>query len=358
MKNLEKYLSLLEGEVDGLLLTSRYSRHYGAEFDIAEGVAVVAKKGCRYFTDSRYIESAENGIQGFEVLPVDREHSYAQRINDAIADFGISNLGYEEAYLTVAEFQGYEKSLHAALTPMNAQISAFRAVKEAWELELMRKAQTITDAAFTQVLTKIKPGMTELELQAELIYCLYKNGGQGLSFDPIVVSGPNTSLPHGVAGERVIREGDFVTMDFGVLYHGYCSDMTRTVAVGYVTEEMEKVYNTVLKAQTTAIAMTKAGIPGKEIDAAARNVIVEAGYGPYFDHGYGHSLGLEIHEAPSPNAGNDKPMPVGAVCSAEPGIYLPGKFGVRIEDVTILLEDGCEDITHSPKELIVVGAVK
>ncbi len=354
MKNLEKYLSLLDGEVDGLLLTSRYSRHYGAEFDIAEGVAIVAKKGCRYFTDSRYIESAENGIQGFEVLMVDRDHSYAKRINDAIADFGISNLGYEENYITVAEFKGFEKSLHASLTPMNAQISAFRAVKETWELNLMRKAQAITDAAFTEVLTKIKPGMTELELQAELIYCLYKNGGQGLSFDPIVVSGPNTSLPHGVAGERVICEGDFVTMDFGVLYHGYCSDMTRTVAVGYVTEEMERVYNTVLKAQTTAIAMTKAGIPGKAIDAAARDVITEAGYGPYFGHGYGHSLGLEVHESPSPNAGNDKPMPVGAVCSAEPGIYLPGKFGVRIEDVTVLWEDGCEDITHSPKNLIVV----
>ncbi|MBQ8834466.1 MAG: aminopeptidase P family protein [Oscillospiraceae bacterium] len=354
MKNLDKYLTLLKDGVDGLLLTSRYSRHYGAEFDIAEGVAIVTRKGCRYFTDSRYIESAQNGIQGFEVLEINRANSYVKRLNEAIADFEVNTLGYEEDYLTVAELQGYERELHAKLVPYNKEIYGFRAVKEAWELGRMRKAQDITDKAFTDVLGRIKPGMTELELQAELIYCLYKNGGQGLSFDPIVVSGPNTSLPHGVAGDRVIREGDFVTMDFGVLYQGYCSDMTRTVAVGYATEEMKKVYDTVLKAQLAAIAVTKAGIPGKEIDAAARNVITEAGYGPYFGHGYGHSLGLEIHEAPSPNTGNDKPMPVGAVASAEPGIYLPGKFGVRIEDVTIYLEDGCEVITHSPKNLIIV----
>ena len=354
MKNLDKYLSLLGGEVNGLLLTSRYSRHYGAEFDIAEGIAVVSKAGCRYFTDSRYIESAQNGIKGFEVMMVDREHPYSKLINEAIADFGISVLGYEENYLTVAEFMSFEQKLQAQLKPFHAEISGFRAVKEEWELELMRKAQAITDKAFTEVLTKIKTGMTELELQAELIYCLYKNGGQGLSFDPIVVSGPNTSLPHGVAGERVIQEGDFITMDFGVLYHGYCSDMTRTVAVGYATEEMVKVYNTVLEAQKAGIAATKAGAIGKEIDSAARKVIADAGYGEYFGHGYGHSLGLEVHESPSPNGGNDKPMPVGAVCSAEPGIYLPGKFGVRIEDVLIYLENGYEDITHSPKNLIIV----
>ena len=354
MKNLEKYLTLLNGEVDGLLLTSRYSRHYGAEFDIAEGVAVVSKKGCRYFTDSRYIESAQNNLKGFEVLLVDRDNSYFQQLNTAIADFGVTTLGYEEHYLTVEELLGYEKNLNAKLVPFNKQIAGFRGQKEEWELELMRKAQSITDKAFAEVVKGIKPGMTELALQAELIYCLYKNGGTGLAFDPIVVSGPNTSLPHGVAGERVIQEGDFVTMDFGASYMGYCSDMTRTVAVGYATEEMKQVYNTVLTAQKAAIAMTRAGIPGKDIDAVARKVITDAGYGPYFGHGYGHSLGLEIHEAPNPNTANEEPMPVGAVCSAEPGIYLPGKFGVRIEDVTILREDGCEDITKSPKELMIL----
>ena len=354
MKNLEKYLSLLGSEVDGLLLTSRYSRHYGAEFDIAEGVAIVTVKGCRYFTDSRYIESAQNHLKGFEVLEVNRENSYAKRLNEAIADFGITVLGYEENYLTVAELMSYEKNLNAKLVPFNKEISGFRATKEDWELQLMLKAQEITDKAFSEILTRIKPGMTELELQAELIYCLYKNGGTGLAFSPIVVSGPNTSLPHGVAGERVIQEGDFVTMDFGASYKGYCADMTRTVAVGCATEEMKKVYETVLKAQEAGIAATRAGVIGRDIDAAARKVITDAGYGEYFGHGYGHSLGLEIHEAPNPNPSNAGPMPAGALCSAEPGIYLPGRFGVRIEDVTMITENGVINITKSPKNLIIV----
>ena len=353
MKNLDKFLSLLNGEVDGLLLTSRYSRHYGAEFDIAEGAAVVTKAGCRYFTDSRYIESAENNIKDFQVLCVDKI-GYVKRLNDAIADFGITTLGYEENYLTVAELMGYEKNLNAKLVPFNKEISSFRGVKEAWELDLMRKAQAITDKAFAEVVTRLKAGMTELELQAELIYCLYKNGATGLAFDPIVVSGPNTSLPHGVAGERVIQEGDFVTMDFGASYMGYCSDMTRTVAVGFATEEMKKVYNTVLEAQLAALAISKAGVIGADIDGAARKLITEAGYGEYFGHGYGHSLGLEIHEGPSPNARNQEPMPLGAVASAEPGIYLPGKFGVRIEDICIFWEDGIENLTASPKDLMIV----
>ena len=354
MKNIEKYLSLLTGEVDGLLLTSRYSRYYGAEFDIAEGVAVVSKAGCRYFTDSRYIEAAQNGIQGFEVLMVDRQNPYTKLLKEAIADFGITCMGYEENYLTVAEFNLYEKNLDAKFVPMHKAISAFRCIKEEWELTLMRKAQDITDAAFAEICTKIKAGMTEKEVCAELIYCLLKNGADGLAFDPIVVSGPNTSMPHGVPGDRKLQAGDFITMDFGAAYKGYCSDMTRTVALGFATEEMEKVYNTVLKAQCAAIEATKAGVKGKDVDAVARDIIRDAGYGEYFGHGYGHSLGLEVHEAPTCSPAGETVMEVGVVSSAEPGIYLPGKFGVRIEDVVIFREGGCEDITHSPKNLIIL----
>ena len=354
MKNLDTYLSLLNGEVDGLLLTSRYSRHYGAEFDIAEGVAIVTRAGCRYFTDSRYIESAESNLKGFEVLMTDRQHTPFQRLNDAIADFGVTTLGYEEDYLTVKELMDYEKNLSAKLVPFNKPIFDFRASKEEWEIDLMKKAQAITDKAFEEVLPRIRVGMSELELQAELIYCMYKNGGTGLAFDPIVVSGPNTSLPHGVAGERKIQAGDFVTMDFGASYMGYCADMTRTVAVGYATEEMKKVYSIVLEAQNAAIAATKAGVTGAYVDGVARKIIEDAGYGENFGHGYGHSLGLEIHEAPNMNTRNQEPLPVNAVCSAEPGIYRPGKFGVRIEDVTVLTEDGAIDITASPKNLMIV----
>ena len=354
MNNLEKFLSLLGDEVDGLLLTSRYSRHYCAEYDIAEGVAIVTKAGCRYFTDSRYIEDAQKNLKGFEVIEMNRQNPYNQLLNQAIADFDVATLGYEEDYLTVAEYNRYENGLNTKLLPFNAKIHSFRGAKEEWELDLMRKAQSITDKAFAEIITRLKVGMTEKELQAELIYCLYKNGADGLAFSPIVVSGPNTSLPHGVASDRVIREGDFVTMDFGAQYQGYCSDMTRTVAVGYASEEMKEVYNTVLKAQLAGIAATKAGIPGGEVDGAARAVIEEAGYGKYFGHGYGHSVGLEIHEAPNCGFASQQIMVENCVASAEPGIYLPGKFGVRIEDVLIYKEGGYENITASPKNLIII----
>lgn len=352
MKQLEKYRSILNDEIDGLLLTSRYSRMYAAHFDIAEGYAIVGKEGARYFTDSRYIESAQNHIEGFEVIDYGRDLFGC--LTRAIEELHIHTLGFEEAYLTVAEFDVFRDRLPVPLKPVQSTLNAFRASKEPWEIERMIEAQEITDRAFTEVCTRIHCGMTEKELAAELIYCLYKNGGEGLSFDPIVVSGPNTSMPHGVPGDRKLQNGDFITMDFGVIYRGYCSDMTRTVALGYATDEMKHVYETVLAAQLAGIAASKAGVTGKEVDAAARNRIAEAGYGDYFGHGYGHSLGMEIHEAPNCNMRNEAPMPLYAVSSAEPGIYLPGKFGVRIEDVVIFEENGCRDITKSPKNLIIL----
>ena len=352
MTNLEKYRSILNDKVQGLFLTSRYSRMYAAEFDISEGYAIVGKNGARYFTDSRYIESAQKNLKGFEVI--DFGGKLVDCLNAAIKEFGIEVLGFEESYLTVRELNLFEEKLDAKFTPVQEKLDAFRACKEPWEIERMVKAQEITDKAFAEICTRIQEGMTEKELAAELIYCLYKNGGEGLSFDPIVVSGPNTSMPHGVPGDRKLQSGDFITMDFGVLYQGYCSDMTRTVALGFATEEMKTVYNTVLQAQLAGIAASKAGATGKEVDGAARDVIAAAGYGEYFGHSYGHSLGMEVHESPNCTPKNENPIPLGAVCSAEPGIYLPDKFGVRIEDVVIFEENGCRDITKSPKELLIL----
>ena len=355
MKNIEKYQSLLaSGEVDALLLTSEYNRLYAAQYGVAEGVAVVTKEGAYYFTDSRYIEAAENNLPGFTVRMTHPGSSEVERINEVIGEHTIKKLGFEESDMTYATFLEFQHALHAVLVPMQKKIDAFRASKEPWELELMRKAQEITDLTFTQLQKVICAGMTEKDLRAELIYRLYKNGADGLSFDPIVVSGPNTSMPHGVPGDRELQFGDFITMDFGCIYKGYCADMTRTVALGFVTEEMDKVYKTVLKAQLAGIAATKAGVSGKAIDGAARKVIADAGYGEYFGHGYGHSVGIEIHEAPNANLRDETLMPVGAAVSAEPGIYLPGRFGVRIEDVAIMTEDGCIDITKAPKDLIVL----
>ena len=355
MKNIEKYQSLLEtGEVDALLLTSVYNRLYAAQYRVAEGVAVVTREGAYYFTDSRYIEAAEKNLKGFTVRMMHPGSSEIERINEVIGEHTIKKLGFEENDMTYGDYLRYNEALHAVLVPMQAKIDAFRATKEPWEIELMRKAQAITDQTFSELCKIIQAGMTEKELEAELLYRLYKHGAEGPSFDPIVVSGPNTSLPHGVPGERKLEFGDFITMDFGCIYGGYCSDMTRTVALGFVSEEMDKVYKTVLKAQLAGIAATKAGVAGRDIDGAARKVIADAGYGDYFGHGYGHSLGILIHEAPNANTRNDQPMPAGAVVSAEPGIYLPGKFGVRIEDVTVITETGCEVLTKSPKNLIIL----
>ena len=355
MKNIEKYQSLLEtGEVDALLLTSVYNRLYAAQYRVAEGVAVVTREGAYYFTDSRYIEAAEKNLKGFTVRMTHPGSSEIERINEVIGEHTIKKLGFEESDMTYGDYLRYNEALHAVLVPMQAKIDAFRATKEPWEIELMRKAQAITDQTFSELCKIIQAGMTEKELEAELLYRLYKHGAEGPSFDPIVVSGPNTSLPHGVPGERKLEFGDFITMDFGCIYGGYCSDMTRTVALGFVSEEMDKVYKTVLKAQLAGIAATKAGVAGRDIDGAARKVIADAGYGDYFGHGYGHSLGILIHEAPNANTRNDQPMPAGAVVSAEPGIYLPGKFGVRIEDVTVITETGCEVLTKSPKKLIIL----
>ena len=340
MKNIEKYRNLIaKGEVDALLLTSKHNRMYAAEYCVAEGVSVICKEESYYFTDFRYIEAAQKNLPGFTVVMTDADHPYTKLINDAIAAHTVKTLGFEDDSLTVEEYTLYNTKLNAVLHPYSAEINAPRQSKEPWEIEYMKKAQEITDRTFEDLLNVIRPGMTEKELCAELIYRLYKFGSEGPSFDPITISGPNTSLPHGVPSERELQYGDFVTMDFGCLYHGYCSDMTRTIALGYVSEKMDKVYHTVLEAQLAGIAATKAGVTGKAMDAAARKVIDDAGFVGCFGHSYGHSLGLLIHEAPNASMRNDKPMPAGAVVSAEPGIYIPDEFGVRIEDVTVITDN-------------------
>lgn len=355
MNQLEKFRKLIQNsEADAVLLTSEVNRRYAAGYNISEGMAICSETECRYFTDSRYIEAAQRGLPDFTVRMVDREHGYAFHLQEAIRDWNMEVIGYEEEYMTAGELQRLENALNVGFLPMQEEISRFRQVKRKEELDCIRKAQEITDKTFSDILRIIKPGMAENVLKYELIYLLYKNGGEEPSFDPVVVSGPNSSMPHGVAGERKLQNGDFITLDFGCKWGGYCSDMTRTVALGSVTEEMENVYQTVLRAQEAGIAATRSGICGCDVDEAARAVIREAGYGDFFGHGYGHGVGLEIHEAPNCSPSWQNPLPVHCVCSAEPGIYLPGKFGVRIEDLVIVTENGCENLTKSPKSLIIL----
>ena len=353
MNHLEHIAAHLDG-LDAILLTSEANCYYATGF-MGEGIALVTRRGSWYFTDSRYTEAADKAIGNAAVIrEVSREKPFSVLINEALAEAGAEKAGFEEQRMTVAEHAVYSEKLHCTLTPASALMTELRGSKDEEELSCMTAAQRIAEGALEQILKEIRPGMTEKEIAARLNYLMVSAGAEKTSFDTIVASGPNGSMPHAVPGMRKVREGDFITMDFGCVYKGYCSDMTRTVALGRPSDEMRNVYDIVLQAQLAGIAAAKAGVTGAAIDGAARKVIQDAGYGACFGHSFGHSLGIDIHEAPNAAPGNDKPMPDGAVVSAEPGIYLPGKFGVRIEDVMILRPDGAQVITKAPKALLVL----
>lgn len=355
MNHFKKIAEALPGAgLDGVLLTGEHNRFYASGFASigSDGVALVTTKGNFYFTDSRYIEAAERQVSDAAIGMTESGKGYIAWLNEALELSGAKRIGFEDETMTVADHERYRKNLQAELVPASALLHALRAQKDARELERMERAQRITEKALEQILTEIRPGVTEKEIAARLQYHMLCFGAEKMSFDPIVASGPNGSMPHAVPTDRPIQSGEFVTMDFGCVYGGYCSDMTRTVCVGKPTEEMERVYETVLKAQLAGIAAARAGVTGAEIDGAAREVIRQAGYGDYFGHSFGHSVGVEIHESPNASPGNHEPMPAGAVVSAEPGIYLPGRFGVRIEDVIVLEEGGCRDITKADKALL------
>ena len=357
MNHFQKIAAQLEGHgLDAMLLTGEANRFYASGFHSygTDGVALVTAKKAYYFTDSRYTEAALRYVQGAEVREIGHGRGYGALLEEAVTEQHIRRMGFEDAYMTVQDHERYRKALSCDLVPATDLLWQLRMVKDEEELEAMVAAQRIAERALEDILEEIRPGVTEKEIAARLQYLMLHYGASDMSFDPIVVSGPNGSLPHGVPSEKTIRQGEFVTMDFGCVYRGYCSDMTRTVAVGFATEEMQTVYNTVLAAQKAGIAAAKAGVTGREVDGAARAVIEAAGYGDCFGHSFGHGVGVEIHEAPNASPMNDKPLPAGAVISAEPGIYLPGRLGVRIEDVILLTEDGCLDITKAPKELLIL----
>jgi Xaa-Pro aminopeptidase len=355
MHHFENIAAGLEAHgLDAMLLTGEANRFYASGFRSSgtDGVALVTKKKNYYFTDSRYTEAARRYVRDAEIGEIKK--GYAPLINEALASEGLKRVGFEDESMTVADYGRYREKLHCELIPASTLLRDLRMVKDDGELEAMIAAQRIAEKALEEILHEIHPGVTEKELAAKLQYWMLHYGAEDMSFDPIVVSGPNGSLPHGVPSEKPIQFGEFVTMDFGCVFHGYCSDMTRTVAVGAVTEEMRRVYDTVLAAQQAGIAAAQAGATGKEVDGAAREMIAAAGYGDYFGHSFGHGVGVEIHEAPNAAPSNGEALPAGAVISAEPGIYLPGRMGVRIEDVLILRPDGCENITRAPKELLIL----
>ena len=251
-------------ELDGMLLTCEANRFYASGFHSTgtDGVALVTREGNFYFTDSRYIEAAHNKVQDAEIAMTDAAHPYVDLINAAMEKTHVQKLGFEDAYMTVADYRHYSEKLHCQLVPATELLISLRQSKDAEEIQRMIAAQRIAEAALDQIVKEIRPGVTEKEIAARLQYLMLAGGAENMSFDPIVASGPNGSMPHAVPTDRKIQDGDFVTMDFGCIYQGYCSDMTRTVAVGRVTEEMEKVYNVVLQAQLAGIAAAKAGATG------------------------------------------------------------------------------------------------
>lgn len=344
---------LEKNELDAILVTSRYNRIYIAGIHCSFGAVLVTRTHICCFTDSRFAEAVQKTFGEACTKIVTRQNLFGE-IGAALQTEGVKKLGIEEEYLSYREYQALQQSTDALLCPAQSLLISLRAVKSQEDLNALMAAQEMTEEAYGHVLAMIRPGIRERDIAAELVGHMIRLGASGVSFNPIIAAGKRGSLPHGAPTDYQIRSGDFVTMDFGFIVNGWCSDMTRTVAVGGVTDEMRLIYDAVLKAQEAGIAAAKAGVMGREIDAAGRKVIADAGFGEYFCHGFGHGMGIEGHESPGASPADTTPLPAGAVISAEPGIYIPGCLGVRIEDIIYITETGALNITRAPKSLTIL----
>ena len=338
---------------DAALVCSGYNRLYCTGFASSAGALVVTREEAVFFTDSRYIEAACRQIRCARCVQADR---LTADVAAYLRQAGIRRLFVEAESTTLADLarlQGQVGDI-TLLTDdaLDRQLAAQRLVKDADELRALRAAQAVTDAAFAHILTVLRPGIRERDIAVELDSFMRRQGAQDVSFATIAAAGANTSLPHAVPGDYAVRPGDFVTMDFGALLDGYHADMTRTVAVGEPSLWQKQIYDIVLRAQQATLTMLRAGVGAAAADDAARGVIAAAGYGDNFGHSTGHGVGVEIHEGPNLSGRSEQVLPAGCVVTVEPGIYLPGHFGVRIEDMALLTETGIEDLTASPKDLI------
>ncbi len=296
-------------------------------------------------TDSRYRVQAKLQSPEFEVADI-ADYGIIERL-------GIKRIGFEESNLTVAELAKINKR-NISVFPAGKTISAPREIKDEGEISRIKSAEELGDAAFSHVLGLIKPGMTEREIAFEIEFFMRKNGAEALSFETIAASGERSCMPHGVATDKQIKRGELLTLDFGCILDGYCSDMTRTVAIGEIGEREKGIYDTVLLAQKTALDNIKSGMKCSDADAFARDVIKNAGYGDNFGHSLGHSVGIEIHENPNLSPKSDRVLLPGNVVTVEPGIYIDGFCGVRIEDLVVIGEKNTVNLTKSEKELIII----
>ncbi|ELX8750201.1 aminopeptidase P family protein [Listeria monocytogenes] len=353
MSKLTKIQETLGKEkIEAVLVTSEFNRRYVSGFTGTSGVALILPEKAYFVTDFRYTEQAAKQAEGYEIV------QHTGPIFDTVEDLLIKNdtktLHFEADYVTVSEFKQMERVFNRQLIPLTGFFEEMRKVKTASELKAIRTACDIADAAFAHIIQFIKPGMAEIEVSNELEFFMRRAGATSSSFDTIVASGIRSALPHGVASDKKIEVGDFVTMDYGCYYDGYCSDMTRTIAVGEPAEKLKEIYKITLDAQLKVIDSLKPGMTGIEADAIARDYISSFGYGDAFGHSLGHGIGLEIHEGPNLSFKSPQKLEVGHVVTDEPGIYLPGIGGVRIEDDLLITETGNEILIHSPKELIIL----
>jgi len=338
------------------LIASPVNRRRLTGFDSSDGFLFVAPGASLFLTDSRYIEAARGSITA---CPVEELKDTASQLRALCKEHRVKRLFVEIGDTTLAQAARLRRDLPGVWietrdSRVDKHLRALRMHKTAFEADCIRRAQAIAETAFDCLPGLIKPGITERETALKLDYAMLCAGAEALSFETIAVAGENGSKPHGVPGERALRRGDLLTLDFGAVVNGYHSDMTRTVAIGEPGEEQKKIYEIVLEAQQAALARLAPGVPCKDIDAAARDVIEAAGYGDHFRHGTGHGVGLEIHEAPVLSGKSKDILAPGMVVTVEPGIYLPGKCGVRIEDMALITENGYENLTGTGKELLVL----
>lgn len=344
--------SLKENKIDGLLITNMFNLRYMTGFTGTTGLAIVSQNDAVFITDFRYTEQSKKQVEHFRI--VEHKGIIEDEIANQIQEMGIKQLGFEKDTVTFSTYEIYKEKFKADLVPVSGLIEKIRLIKTPEEINIIKVACEIADAAFSHILTYIQPGVTELEVSNELEFFMRKQGATSSSFDTIVASGKNSALPHGVASTKVIEKGDFVTLDFGAYYNGYVSDMTRTIAVGEPSDKLKEIYDIVLQAQLLGVEKIGPGMTCKEADAIVRNFIDEKGYGKAFGHSTGHGIGLEIHESPALSTRSNVVLEQNMVVTVEPGIYLPGIGGVRIEDDVVITESGTETLTKSPKELIIL----
>ena len=340
--------------IDALLVTNLNSIKYLTGFLGSAAVVLITKKKAYFVTDFRYKTIVRDSIPSdFEVL-VTKQGSY-DFLKKHIKKDKLKKIGFESTTLNYNAYLTLKDDFNAKFVPVAGLIENIAAVKEEYELDCIRKAVDITDKAFEHILGTIVPGKTtEKDLAADITYFQMKLGGEKNSFDPIVASGENSALPHAHPTDRVIQPGDLLTLDYGTVYKGFNSDMTRTIAIGQISEEKRKIYNVVHEAQRRAVDAIKEGMVCKVVDAVARDYIKEMGYGDYFGHGLGHGLGYEVHEAPRLNRFTKSKLKINNVVTVEPGIYIEGLGGVRIEDDVIVTAEGCEILNKTTKELIIL----